>query len=405
MPMNTLYYFVIIILMLNISYTNASENNSTSNAETVNETGPNGGKLLKRGNVTLELSIFERGVQPEYRAWVKYNNKPVNNADIRVTLIRLGGKKDSFKLSYLNEYYQGDAIVKEPHSFDVSVKLKLKQKEYQWRFSSHEGRTKIPADMANKIGISADIAQSQEIERHANVFGRLITPPSQKAIIRARFPGVVQEVLVNVGEKVNKGDVLAIAESNQSLQTYPIKAPIDAIIQNRTINVGETTGGLPLFSLINNDYYWAELKIFPNQRHDVSINQSVHVLHNQHIHDSKISNITPSNNDAPYVLAHTIIDNSNMDMAPGDLISAQIDVEKVTVPLAVDNRALQTFRDWTVVFIQVGEIYEVRPLQLGKTDGRFSEVLSGLNPGDRYVVENSYLIKADIEKSGASHNH
>ena len=34
-----------------------------------------------------------------------------------------------------------------------------------------------------------------------------------------------------------------------------------------------------------------------------------------------------------------------------------------------------------------------------------TEVLEGLNPGDRYVVENSYLLKADLEKSGASHDH
>jgi len=66
---------------------------------------------------------------------------------------------------------------------------------------------------------------------------------------------------------------------------------------------------------------------------------------------------------------------------------------------------LQSFRDWTVVFIQIGDTYEIRPLELGRSDGRYTEVLNGLNAGDRYVVENSYLIKADIEKSGASHDH
>ena len=40
-----------------------------------------------------------------------------------------------------------------------------------------------------------------------------------------------------------------------------------------------------------------------------------------------------------------------------------------------------------------------------RSDGNLTEVLGGLQAGDRYVVENSYLIKADIEKSGASHDH
>ena len=92
-------------------------------------------------------------------------------------------------------------------------------------------------------------------------------------------------------------------------------------------------------------------------------------------------------------------------MTPGLLVAGDIVVEAVEAPLAVDNRALQSFRDWTVVFIQVDDTYEIRPLELGRSDGHFTEVLDGLQAGDRYVVENSYLIKADIEKSGASHDH
>lgn len=75
------------------------------------------------------------------------------------------------------------------------------------------------------------------------------------------------------------------------------------------------------------------------------------------------------------------------------------------VALAVRRSGLQGFRDSTVVFAQVGDTYEVRMLELGRQDGTWVEVLSGLAPGERYVIANSYLIKADIEKSGASHEH
>jgi cobalt-zinc-cadmium efflux system membrane fusion protein len=44
-------------------------------------------------------------------------------------------------------------------------------------------------------------------------------------------------------------------------------------------------------------------------------------------------------------------------------------------------------------------------LELGDNDGKFVEVLGGLKPNTEYVTENSFLIKADIEKSGASHGH
>jgi cobalt-zinc-cadmium efflux system membrane fusion protein len=53
----------------------------------------------------------------------------------------------------------------------------------------------------------------------------------------------------------------------------------------------------------------------------------------------------------------------------------------------------------------VGDTYEVRMLELGVNDGEMVEVLNGLKPDTPYVSGNSFLIKADIEKSGASHDH
>ena len=86
-------------------------------------------------------------------------------------------------------------------------------------------------------------------------------------------------------------------------------------------------------------------------------------------------------------------------------VTGRIVVSARDVPLAVKNSSLQAFRDFTVVFAKVRDTYEVRMLELGETDGAYTEVLGGLKPGTLYVSENSFLIKADIEKSGASHDH
>jgi len=66
---------------------------------------------------------------------------------------------------------------------------------------------------------------------------------------------------------------------------------------------------------------------------------------------------------------------------------------------------LQGFRDFDVVYAKVGDTYEVRMLELGRNDDNYVEVLGGLSAGEVYVTDNSYLVKADIEKSGASHDH
>ena len=58
-----------------------------------------------------------------------------------------------------------------------------------------------------------------------------------------------------------------------------------------------------------------------------------------------------------------------------------------------------------VVFEKKGMRYEARPVDIGRRDRQFAEVTAGIEAGAHYVTANSYLVKADIEKSGAEHEH
>ncbi len=105
------------------------------------------------------------------------------------------------------------------------------------------------------------------------------------------------------------------------------------------------------------------------------------------------------------VLAIVPLENKEGIWRPGMTVKGDVLVDEKQVPLAVKTSGLQRFRDFTVVFAKVDNTYEVRMLELGMNDGDMVEVLGGLKPGTEYVTENSFLIKADIEKSGASHDH
>jgi membrane fusion protein, heavy metal efflux system len=100
------------------------------------------------------------------------------------------------------------------------------------------------------------------------------------------------------------------------------------------------------------------------------------------------------------VLARVLIEQHDGSFLPGSFVTGEVAVAQRRVPLAVKTAALQSFRDFTVVYAQVGETYEVRMLELGTSQGEWVEVLGGLEPGERYVTENSYLIKADTITKG-----
>jgi membrane fusion protein, heavy metal efflux system len=119
-----------------------------------------------------------------------------------------------------------------------------------------------------------------------------------------------------------------------------------------------------------------------------------------------VSYLSPIGNPGSQSLtARVVLDNADGRWTPGQFVEGLVSLAETPVALVVPLSALQRFREFDVVFARVGDTYEVRMVELGQRDAAHAEVLSGLAPGTLYVTENSYLVKADIEKAGASHDH
>ena len=104
-------------------------------------------------------------------------------------------------------------------------------------------------------------------------------------------------------------------------------------------------------------------------------------------------------------MARVVLSNPDKKWLPGLPINIELTSNEVDVPLAVSVEGLQSLNEETVVFGRYGVYFEARPITLGRRDDKYVEVLEGLNAGEKYAAANSYLIKADIGKAGASHEH
>ena len=243
------------------------------------------------------------------------------------------------------------------------------------------------------------------MQQQLKLYGQVTADPIRVSHIQARYPGVIRSVKATIGSQVKAGDVLASVESNESLRQYTITAPISGTIIERHANPDEFTGTKTLFTLVDYSQLEVDLQVFPSQSNKLKVGQTVALQAGELNTNSHIEYLTPHAENAATLVAHAPLDNSDGRWVPNQAIEGKVNIAQISVPLMVDNRAIQTFRDWQVVFIQVGDQYEIRPLEIGRTDGTFTEVLGGLNARDTYVVDNSYLLKADLEKSGASHDH
>ncbi|NRB41558.1 MAG: efflux RND transporter periplasmic adaptor subunit [Pseudomonadales bacterium] len=199
--------------------------------------------------------------------------------------------------------------------------------------------------------------------------------------------------------------MLIEVESSESLKRYRLQAPFDGIITTQHATKGELTDNEALFTVANFEQVWAEFQIFPGQIRRVAAGQAIEILAESEKTTSRLQHLIPSATGQPFVVARAAIDNREGLWTPGLLLQGKISIKQKMVELRIDNRALQNFEGLPVIFINEGDEYSPRKITLGLRDSKFSEVLDGLNAGEKYVVENSYLIKADLEKSGASHEH
>ena len=373
------------------------------------ERGPNNGRMLRDGNFAIELAVFEAGVPPEFRAWATQGDQALDprDVDLSVTLTRLGNRVDEHDFRAQGDYLRGSSLVYEPHSFAVSVDAQYNRRSYRWDYDSFEGRTRISPDMADAFGLQTEIAGPATIAEAVTLYGRIAPNTDRVRAASARFDGAILSVHAMPGESVTEGQLLATVESNESLQSYPINAPIAGVVTERIANPGEQTAGRQLFTIVDTSSVWAELAVFPGDRERIRLNSEVVV--------APATGGAPLEGTVSYldvfsaanqsVNARVVLDNRDGSLTPGTFVTAEVRVAEHEVPLAVRRSALQTFRDFTVVYAQIGDEYEVRMLELGRASGDWAEVLGGLDPGTRYVTENSFVLKADIEKSGATHDH
>lgn len=373
------------------------------------ERGPHNGRLLRDGELALEVVIAEEGQAPELRAYLFRDGKPLDPSavQLRAALTRFGGTVQTVAFAAKNDYLSGTGEIHEPHSFAVRIDANYQGRPLHWEYAAYEGRTTIPAAMAQQSGIAIGTATPGAIQERIALHGVVQADTRQVSSVNARFPGVIKRVDVELGTSVKAGQTLALIESNESLQTYALSAPIAGTVIRRHANAGEATGSAPLFEIADYSQLTALLNVFPRDRARIQRGQTVAIrsVDGGSRGDSSIQTIALTAADQPALTARALLANGDGRWLPGQFVSGDVVASSADVAVRVPLAALQTLGEQTVVFLNDGDLYQAQPVETGRRDGDFIEIVGGLRADARIVIANSYLLKADIEKSGAAHDH
>lgn len=200
-----------------------------------------------------------------------------------------------------------------------------------------------------------------------------------------------------------------IAGQGVAAARYELRSPISGVVSDKHLAIGEIVSpDQPIFEIANLSVVWAELHIPATALNHIRSGQMVRVMSQDGQREAigHISHVSPVvEAESRRSEAHAHIHNSDGFWRPGMFVTVEVTTAEQRVPVAVSKEALQSYNDWTVVYAKYGDLFEIRPLELGVEDGRWVEVKSGIKPGQLYAAANSFIIKAELGKKAATHDH
>jgi cobalt-zinc-cadmium efflux system membrane fusion protein len=203
------------------------------------------------------------------------------------------------------------------------------------------------------------------------------------------------------------------APHRQNLGWYEIKAPIDGVVVERHLALGEHVGeDSDIFTIADLTSVWVNLTVYTKDLLAVRKGQDV-VLRAEHSGTQargRIAMVTPFVEPSTRsATARVPLDNRDAEWMPGTFVAGHIGVLAEDIPLVVPRSAVQNIEGRYIVFIEHEGAFEAVPVTIGRSDGEHVEIVAGLEPGAPYVAEGAFQLKATVVTgalgSHAGHGH
>ena len=279
----------------------------------------------------------------------------------------------------------------------------------------HHGaaRVKLTTEQLGNADLAIEKASPATIETLVSVYGKVAANEEALARVAPRFPGIVKAVRKRLGDSVERGEVLAQVESNESLKTYDVTAEIGGTVIQKDITLGELVkDDKTIFTIANLETVWIDLSIFRRDFGALAVGSRVefhtgegHISGQQHI-QARIAYISPFGSEGSQtMLARCIVPNPDGVLRPGLYVDGEVVTGEVQASVTVKNSAIQEVEGKTVVFVEEGDAFETREVKLGVKDNQRIQITRGVSAGEKYVAENSFILKAELGKGEAEHEH
>ena len=270
---------------------------------------------------------------------------------------------------------------------------------------------RLAGEGIEEFGIEILTAGPAVIESRIELPGEVLPNADRLAHLVPRFDGIVTEVRANLGEEVERGQVLALVESDQSLAPFEVRTLIAGTVIDKHITLGEAVSrDRDVFVVADLSSVWIDLTVYQGDlgRVNPGLKARLFLGHDPTGDMGTITYVTPVVDEVTRTAtARLELPNDAGRWRPGMFVTAEVVVDEIEVPLAVPRSAIHTIEDDTVVFVQTHDGFRPQPVRLGRSGGSQVEIRSGLSSGERYVGRGGFVLKAELGKAafGDGHGH
>ncbi len=266
------------------------------------------------------------------------------------------------------------------------------------------GFVTLESEARTAAGITIATAGPGTIEEQLQFPAEIRFDPAKVLDVKPRFPGVVRELRKNVGDSVRRGEVVAEIESNESLSRYPVSSSLAGRVITRDGAAGQAVGtDVTLFTIADLSTVWIDFSIYPNQvarlhRGDAALvtPQSADSVPQAGV----VSFVGPSPERGSGVsIGRVVLPNPQGRWQPGLFAEVKVTVDRVQAPLTVPDESVVRTDTGPVVFVVTGGRFRQTAVEIGRTDGKTTQIRGGLAAGVPVVVHGAYTLRSELEKS------
>lgn len=199
------------------------------------------------------------------------------------------------------------------------------------------------------------------------------------------------------------------AAAGAQLNQLELRAPFAGVVMEKHLALGEAIKeDANVFTISDLSTVWADFAVPPQDLNRVRVGDTVTVRATAFAAQAtgKITYVGALLGEQTRTAnARVALTNPERAWRPGLFVNVDVQSGLSAAAVTVAAEAVQTVDGQPAVFVRTAAGFEVRPVALGRSDGKLTEILHGLPAGAQYAAANSYVLKAELGKGSAEHAH